>query len=154
MQAGWATIARMPNIANTLKAEISRIARKEIRAETTSLKKAIATYRTEIAALKRRAQSLEKQLRGAGEQVQRPEAPAEATDSSPKLRFSAKGLAAQRKRLGISARECGLLLGTSTQSIYNWEEGRVRPHAQHLEAIAALRGLGRRATRARLASIG
>jgi len=144
----------MPNIVNALKAEISRIARKEIRAETTALKKAVATYRTEIAALKRRAQSLEKQLRGVGRQVQRSQAPAEATDPSPKLRFSAKGLAVQRKRLGISARECGLLLGTSAQSIYNWEEGKARPRAKHLEAIAALRGLGRRGARAHLESLG
>ena len=154
MQPRWATISRMPNIASALKAEISRIARKEIRVETTALKKAVAIYRTEIAALKRRAQSLEKQLRGVGRQVPRSEAPAETTDSSPKLRFSAKGLAAQRKRLGISARECGLLFGTSAQTIYNWEEGKARPRAKHLAAIAALRGLGRRDARAHLESLG
>ena len=145
---------RMPNVASAFKAEISRIARKEIRAETGSLKKTVATYRSEIAALKRRTQTLEKQLRGATRQSRRAEPASDAAETSSTLRFSAKGLASQRKRLGISARECGLLLGTSAQSIYNWEEGKVRPHAKHLEAIAALRGLGRRATRAHLASIG
>ncbi|MCE9658291.1 MAG: helix-turn-helix transcriptional regulator [Burkholderiales bacterium] len=143
----------MPNIANALKAEISRIARKEIRAETGSLKKAIAAYRTEIAALKRRAQSLEKQLRSMGRRSSRVEAPPEAIDASPSLRFSAKGLVAQRKRLGISARECGLLFGTSAQTVYNWEEGKARPRAKHLAAIAALRGLGKRAARAHLQSL-
>jgi DNA-binding transcriptional regulator YiaG len=144
----------MPNIASALKAEISRIARREIRAETTALKKAVATYRTEIAALKRRSQSLEKQLRGVVREVPQSQAAPETTDSSPKLRFSPEGLATQRKRLGISARECGLLFGTSAQTIYNWEEGKVRPRAKHLAAIAALRGLGRRAARAHLESLG
>jgi len=30
------------------------------------------------------------------------------------------------------------------QSVYNWEEGKARPRAQHLPAIFALRKLGRR----------
>ena len=53
-------------------------------------------------------------------------------------------MAAQRKRLGLSAAECGLLIGASSQSVYNWEEGNVRPRAQHLPAIFALGNLGRR----------
>ena len=53
-------------------------------------------------------------------------------------------MASQRKRLGLSAAECGLLIGASAQSIYNWEEGKARPRGQHLPAIYALRTLGRR----------
>jgi hypothetical protein len=53
----------MPNIATILKEEIARVARKEVRRETTALKKAAATYRSEIAALKRRAAETERQLR-------------------------------------------------------------------------------------------
>jgi hypothetical protein len=30
----------------------------------------------------------------------------------------------------------GLLIGASAQSVYNWEEGKARPRAQHLPAIA------------------
>jgi DNA-binding XRE family transcriptional regulator len=147
------TIARMPNIANILKAEISRIARKEIRAETGTLKKAVATHRAEIAALKRRAQTLEKQVRSVSGPTPRAVVPEDERSPAP-LRFSAKGLAAQRRRLGISARECGLLIGASAQSIYNWEEGKARPLAKHLAAIAALRGLGKRGARAHLESLG
>ena len=49
------------------------------------------------------------------------------------------------KHVGLSAAECGLLVGASSQSIYNWEEGKARPSARHLRAVLALRGLGRRA---------
>ncbi len=135
----------MSNVASVLKEEISRVARKEIRRETSSLKKSSATHRSDIAALKRRVQELERQLRRAGkrEEASGPAAANEDTDSSGN-RFSARSMAAQRKRLGLTAAECGLLIGASAQSVYNWEEGKVRPRAQHLPAIFALRSLGRR----------
>jgi hypothetical protein len=44
-------------------------------------------------------------------------------------------------------------VGTSAQSIYNWEAGKVRPRARHLAAIAALRQLGRKQAAAHLASL-
>lgn len=135
----------MSNVASVLKEEVSRIARKEIRREISSLKKSSTTHRSEIAALKRRVQDLERQLRrvGQGGQSSRPAAANEAS-ATPGIRFSAKSMASQRRRLGLSAAECGLLIGASAQSIYNWEEGKARPRAQHLPAIYALRGLGRR----------
>ena len=43
----------MPNIAALLKSEITRVARKEIRAEIESLRKAVSAQRLAIAALKR-----------------------------------------------------------------------------------------------------
>ena len=147
-------MAGMANIASLLKAEISRVARKEVRADTLGLKKTVGSYRTEIAALKRRAQALELELRRLSKArakavpVEVPAQPAQ------KLRFTAKGLASQRRRLGLSAQDCGLLVGASGQSIYNWEEGKARPRAKHLPAIAALRSMGKKEAAARLASLG
>lgn len=144
----------MPNIASILKAEISRVARKEVRGETTGLKKSSATHRSEIAALKRRLQTLEQELRRLGKASAKA-APAEAAEDSTEraLRFSAKGLASQRKRLGLSAADCGLLVGASSQSIYNWEEGKARPRAKHLGSISALRGMGKKEAAARLEAL-
>ena len=68
-------------------------------------------------------------------------------------RFSPNGLVSQRKRLGLSALECGLLVGASGQSIYNWEDGKARPRAKHLQALAALRGMGKKDAAARLAEL-
>lgn len=112
----------MPNIASILKGEISRVARKELRAETTALKKAASRYRSEIAALKRRTQALEQLLRQLSKTTPKVKAAPTDEDEAPgKFRFSAKGLASQRKRLGLSAEACGMLVGASGQSIYNWE---------------------------------
>jgi len=143
----------MPNIATLLKNEISRVARKEQRGESLALRKSVSSHRSEIAALKRRVQALELQLRHLARADRRSPADEEAEESAaPSTRFSAKSLASQRRRLGLSAAECGLLVGTTAQSIYNWESGKVRPRARHLAAIAALRTLGRKDAKAHLAS--
>jgi DNA-binding XRE family transcriptional regulator len=150
----YGRIKPMPNIASILKAEISRLARREVRGATESLRKAVSVYRAEISALKRRSHGLEQELRKLRQRGAKAiESPPPADDSSSaKLRFSAKGLASQRRRLGLSASDCGLLLGASGQSVYNWESGKARPQARHLPAIAALRKLGKKEAAAALAS--
>lgn len=140
----------MPNIASVLKEEILRLARKEVRNETEGLKKASAQYRSEIAALKRRAASLEKQLQHLGKKDASKAAAPAGAEPGLRVRFSAKGLATQRQKLGISAAEMGLLLNVSAQTIYNWEAGKSRPRQQQLGAIAALRGQGKRKIKAQL----
>lgn len=143
----------MPNIAAVLKSEIARVARKEVRGETANLKKAVGACRAEIAALKRRMQALEVELRRLGKAKAKPVA-ADATDGPSRTpRFSAKSLASQRRRLALSADDCGLLLGASGQSVYNWESGRIRPRAEHMPAIVALRSMGKKEAAKRLASL-
>lgn len=142
----------MPNIANVLKAEISRVARKEVRADTDSLKKAIALYRHEIAALKKRLAQVEKDVRRSGKRRSSEVAPAPAQTQlgGRQLRFSATRFAAQRKKLGLSAADFAKLLGVSSLSVYKWESGKTRPRRAQLEAIAAARHLGKREALARL----
>ena len=142
----------MPNIASLLKEEILRLARKEIRNETAGLKKASATYRAEIAALKRRVTDLERQVGRVGKLAAKATQEA-APDAETKLRFSAKGLAKHRQRLGLSAADLGALLGVTAQSVYNWETGKTRPRDEQVAAIAALRAMGKRAAKARLEAL-
>ena len=146
-------MASMPNIASVFKEEISRVARREVRSELLGLKKAAGAHRGEIAALKRRVQALEQALRRLSKASTRGAAVAAADESQQALRFSAKGLTSHRQRLGLSAEDCGLLVGASGQSIYKWEAGKARPRAKHLPALMALRTLGKKAAVARLASL-
>lgn len=69
------------------------------------------------------------------------------------FRFRAAGMASNRKRLGLSAADFGLLVGASGQSVYAWETGKSRPRAQNLAAIAALRGVGKKEVASRLAAL-
>jgi DNA-binding XRE family transcriptional regulator len=142
----------MPNIASALKAEIARVARKEIKAETQALKSASTKYRSDIAALKRQVAALQKNLRLASGKRKRPEHAALEKTFETRHRFSAKGLASQRKRLGLSAEALGKLIGVSGLSIYHGEGGKARPRANHLPAIAALKTLGKKDAAAVLAT--
>ncbi|MDB5858032.1 MAG: transcriptional regulator, family-like protein [Ramlibacter sp.] len=147
----------MPNIAVVLKEEIARLARKEVRAQTQEFKKASAQYRTHIAALRKRIETLERQVKRASKSIGRGAAAAaageEASDESTSRRFSPTRLAAQRQKLGLSAADFATLLGVSGQSVYKWEHGESRPRARQLEAIAAVRGIGKREAAARLAKL-
>ncbi|MDP2034517.1 MAG: helix-turn-helix transcriptional regulator [Polaromonas sp.] len=142
----------MPNIATALKQEIARVARKETRADTQQLKKASAQYRSDIAALKRRVAALEKLVGRLGKAAAKT-APALTDPPAGTFRFSASGLQAQRKRLGLSASEAGLLLGVSDQSVYKWENGKTRPRVSQFAAIADLRSLGKADATARLTAL-
>lgn len=135
----------MPNVATVFKAEISRVARKESRAETESLKKQVAAHRTAIAILRRRLDSLERALKSQSRGSRRAAAETVGEDESgPQIRFSAKGLATHRQRLGISAADMAKLLGVSALSVYKWESGKTRPRDRQLASIAAVRKLGKR----------
>jgi DNA-binding transcriptional regulator YiaG len=150
----------MPNIATVFKAEITRLARKEVRENSDGLRKTVAAQRTEIASLKRRLQELEgivkKLAKGQSAISDRPAASVSSESGESNgagLRFRAKGMAANRKRLGLSAADFGLLVGTTGQSVYAWESGKAKPRPEALAAIAALRGIGKLEAEARLAAV-
>jgi DNA-binding transcriptional regulator YiaG len=142
----------LPNIALMLKEEMARVARRTLRAETEGLKKASAQYRSEIAALKRRVDMLERQLGKVGKKLSKGENADPVDAMASQVRFSAKGLRALRKRLGVSAGELAVLVGVSAQTIYNWETGNTRPRRDQVAAIAALRHIGKREVKVRLSA--
>src|SRR5438132_9083962 len=146
----------MPNIATVLKEEIARISRRQSRSETEQLKKANAHYRGEIAQLKRRLQALEQQVKRLGRSASRGAGAAAAVEEEPQtqIRYSAKSLASQRRRLGLSAAALAKLIGVSALSVYKWESGTTRPRRKQIEAIAQLRGMGRRDAQKRLEELG
>ncbi|MCZ7561431.1 MAG: helix-turn-helix domain-containing protein [Burkholderiaceae bacterium] len=142
----------MSNIAKVIGAEITRLARKEVRGTQKTVKAVTAQYRREIAnlksqlaALKRQVTALEKQARENGQAPQ-------ATAALPQTRFVPKGLISTRKRLGLSATDLAKMLGVSAQTIYNWERGATKPRADQFAKLASLRHVGKRQVQAYLAA--
>ncbi|MBL0918711.1 MAG: helix-turn-helix transcriptional regulator [Hydrogenophaga sp.] len=146
----------MTTFAATLKKEIARIARKELREDIAALRKAATSHRHEIAVLKRELRETQTALRDAerrtGKSLQqlgkaRP-APA-AAEPVARARgrravFSAERFKAQRERLGLTQKAMAAHLGTSALSVWKWESGQVTPRARFLPAILALRTQGKR----------
>lgn len=144
----------MPNIGALLKQEIARLSRREVRGQVVATKKASAQYRRHIAGLRRQVATLERQVALLQRRVANGSSTSTAESAPRKVRFVAKGLKAQRARLGLSAAEYGKLVGVSPQSIYNWEQGHATPRAQQLAIVAKLRGIGKREARAHLDELG
>src|SRR4051812_3036385 len=98
----------MPNVNAVLNDQIRRLARREIKANTKTIKKATGHYRRDIAALKRQVSQLLKQMAVLQKQVpNQPEVPPDEVMQKSRLRID--GLKAHRTRLGLSAKDYGKL---------------------------------------------
>jgi DNA-binding transcriptional regulator YiaG len=140
----------MPNIAVVLKEEIRRLAKKEIKAQVGTIKQAVARYRSEIARLKRQLNQQQRQIQLLTNQPGQPRVKEEPSES---VRYSARSVRAQRKRLGLSAADYGKLVGVGGLSIYNWEHEKARPRKAQMAALVGVRGIGKREALTRLAEM-
>jgi len=142
----------MVNFAAALKEEIRRLAKREVKANTSATKQAVARYRREIARLKRLVHQQERKTAflEAQERKRLGQAPA-AGEPAEHARYSPRSVRAQRKRLRLSAKDYGKLVGVSGLTIYNWELGKARPRKAQLGSLVAVRGIGKREAAAKLA---
>ena len=146
-----ATIEPMNTFSNAFRAEVVRMARKELKPELQTLRKAITSHRSEIAALKRELKALSSQLKTAQRQFKPTDGPQAkaaidkaAAPKSKHFEFTAQALLEKRATLGITQKEMAQLLGVSSLSVYKWESGHVHPRAAQLDRIAEVLQLGKR----------
>ncbi len=141
----------MPNLANILKDEIRRLARKEVKSETGVTRRMAAAHRRDIAELKRIVDALVKRVRFLETQERRRIAkPEDLQADVEQVRFSPKWLKAHRERLDLSAANYAKLVGVSPLTIYHWEHGKSKPRQQQLTALAGVRKLKKREALRRL----
>lgn len=145
----------MTTFANSLKKEIARVARKELRDEMAAMRKLSVLQRSEIAALKKQLKALQSQVNRLGRARAEPvrEAPATAGAASVapprgkpgrKVVFTAERLKTQRARLGLTQEQMAKLLGVSSLSIWKWESGGAVPRASRVPKILERLALGKR----------
>ncbi len=140
----------MPSIAAVLKQEITRLARKEVKSQTETIRSANAHYRRDIAQLKRQVVGLSKQVAYLEQQERKRAAKGTPVAIAKGRRFSAHGLKTHREKVGLSAADYSQLVGVTAQTVYNWEQGKSKPRDEHLAALVAVRDLGMREALKRL----
>jgi len=59
-------------------------------------------------------------------------------------RFSPEAVAADRERLGLSAKQYGDIVGVSQMTIYNWEKGKSVPRNDQVAKWLTVAGMGKR----------
>jgi len=146
----------MNTFSNAFRAEVVRMARKELKPEIQGMRKALTSHRSEIAALKRDVKALTSQLKAAQRQVKAPvkaavEEEVPARKGGRKWVFKPEALAAKRAELRLTAKEMGKLLQAGHLSVYRWETGKAYPRAAQLERIREVFNLGKRKALALLA---
>ena len=135
----------MADVGGVLRQEIVRLARRELRAQLEPFKKARTEQGQAIALLKREVKELRQEVASRRKGSLAPKAAAAPATGARNLRFVAKGLKAQRTRLGLSATNYGRLVGVSHQTVRNWEEGVSKPSASDLAIIDRLRRTSKQA---------
>ena len=147
----------MPNIAIVLREEIQRLARKQVKAglsrlkrDNVRLKKSVAALRRQMAALGRTSSELAKRVAPvvAVKETER------ASEQAARLRPTSRSLERLRRRLGLTQVEFGKLLGVSGQAVTQWaaKDGRVRMRRTTLAALAGIQHMGKREALRRLES--
>lgn len=142
----------MATFANSLKSEIARVARKELKGDVVALRKAASTHRSEIAALKKQIKALQALVKQVGKAtpVKRQEVETEVNKTEgrrgrkPRVPFGPAKLFEHRKKLGLTQAQMAKLLDASTLSVHKWEAGTSTPRAAQLAKIAAVLKLGKR----------
>lgn len=134
----------MTDLANALKTEIARLARKELKAQLEPLKRSAAQFKAQLATLRDEVGALRRQIKALEKHSRQPAVKSSEVQKTARQRFTAKGFATMRTRLGISAENMGRLVGATGAAIHNWETGAAIPRQKYQEAIFALRGKGKR----------
>lgn len=139
----------MNTFSNAFRAEVVRMARKELKPELQSMRKAITGHRSEIAALKREVKSLTSQLKAAQRQtkVQGVAASSDQTKVSQRAAcedfvFAPEMLIQMRHALDATQLQMAALLAVSALSYGRWEKGQAHPRTKQLAKIEELVRMG------------
>ena len=145
----------MSTFANSFKAEVIRLARKEAKAAVSPIRKPAGATRKVLADLKQRVATLEKECRRLSALLGKVPQPQAEPAEEQKVRITGKGMRSLRRKLGLSAIEFGKLLGVSRVAVYQWErkEGPLRVRGATMAAILSIKSLGAREAKERLAAL-
>jgi DNA-binding transcriptional regulator YiaG len=144
----------MPNVANVLREEIQRLAKKQVKLGLSPLKRDHMRLKKSVADLRRQVAALNGMNRELLKKVT-PVVAEGATEKAATLRPTSKGLDKLRRRLGLTQVQFGRLLGVSGQAVAHWaaEDGRVRMRNATLAALAGIQNIGKREALRRLNAI-
>ncbi|MDZ8118800.1 helix-turn-helix domain-containing protein [Pontiella agarivorans] len=140
------------SVMKSLQAEISRLARKEIKKELEPVKRVCAAQRGYIADLRREIAALEKEVSRLRKMTGAPE-PVKVEESEKGFWISGKGVVSLRKKLALTQAELAQLAGVSAQSVVKWEkyEGKIPLRKKETAVrLQGIRGMSKTKARAEL----
>lgn len=141
----------MAKIEGIIKAEIMRLAKREVRAVFRPLKREVWQMSTKLSNLSKDFASLTRMAKELHLE-EKAKRKLEATPEEVKVsRLTPERISRFRKKLGISQRELGILTGATIGAVLSWEKGKFRPRGEKKAALVALRKLKTREVKKLLA---
>ena len=145
----------MGKVESSIKSEILRLAKKQVRGTFLPLKREVWKMRLKLSDLSKNFAFLDRLTRGQIRQEESKKSNLEASVEEVKAsRFTPERISNLRKRLGLSQRELAFLTGVTVGAVGLWEKGKFRPNVHKKAVLVALRKLSKRDVRKILAEKG
>ena len=137
----------MSKIESVIKSEITRLAKHEVRSVFLPLRKEVWGMKLKLSNLIKNFTVLDRLAKEISK-TKSTEAKLEASPEEVKAsRLTPVRIAGLRKKLGISQKELGILVGASIGAVASWESGKFKPQGEKKAAMVALRRLKKREVR-------
>ena len=142
--------ASMGKLESTIKSEIMRLAKREVRATFVPLRREVRSMRLRLSTLSKNFSAIDRLTKELHLEEAKPKL--ETTPEEVKAsRITPDRIRRLRNKLGISQRELGILTGSSLGAVLSWEKGKFKPRGDKKAALVALRKLRKRDVRKLLA---
>ena len=137
----------MGKLESIIKSEIQRLAKREVRSTFRPLRKEVWGLRLKLSNLFKNFSILDRLAKEASK-GKSTEPKLEASPEEVKAsRLTPERISNLRKKLGISQRELGGLVGATIGAVLSWEKGKFRPQGGKKSALVALRKVRKRDVR-------
>ena len=135
----------MGKLESTIKSEIHRLAKREVRATFLPVRREVWSMKLKLSNLIRNFTVVGRVIKEHAKQYKENKLNLEASPEEVKAsRLTPDRIQNLRKKLGISQRELGILIGVTIGAVAMWEKGKFRPKGDKKAALVALRKLRKR----------
>ena len=141
----------MGKIESTIKAEIQRLAKHEVKVVFRPLRKEVWGIRLKLSNLLKAFAPMNRLAKEISESKAKEPKLAASQEEVKASRFTPERIRGLRKKLGISQRELGVLVGATNGAVLSWEKGKFKPQGEKKAALVALRKVRKRDVKKMLA---
>jgi len=141
----------MGKIESSIKAEIQRLAKHEVRTVFRPLRKEVWGIRLKLSNLLKAFAPMNRLAKEIAESRSKETKLTASREEVRASRFTPERIRHLREKLGISQRELGVLVGATTGAVLSWEKGKFKPNGEKKTVLVALRRVKKRDVKKMLA---
>src|SRR4030042_5931343 len=134
----------MGKIESTIKSEIQRLAKHEVRTVFRPLRKEVWGIRIKLSGLLKGFATLNRWVKETAQSKRKKAKLAASPEEVKASRFTPERIRRLRNKLGLSQRELGILVGATLGAVASWEKGKFRPRGEKKAALVGLRKVRKR----------